>query len=73
VYRQGTGTTHTHTQTHRPCRRGPGRMRGAAVLLLLLSGRAAFTAAMSLNAPRDGTDGPTGAVTGNDYRKVFDL
>ncbi|XP_034409973.1 disintegrin and metalloproteinase domain-containing protein 12 isoform X2 [Cyclopterus lumpus] len=39
-------------------------MHGAAVLLLLLSGRAAFTAAMSLNAPRDRT-----AVTGVDRRQ----
>ncbi|XP_068426841.1 disintegrin and metalloproteinase domain-containing protein 12 isoform X3 [Clinocottus analis] len=42
-------------------------MRAAAVLLLLLlSGRAAFTAAWSLNAPRDGTYGPSG--TGVDRR-----
>ncbi|XP_037308930.2 disintegrin and metalloproteinase domain-containing protein 12 isoform X2 [Pungitius pungitius] len=45
-------------------------MKGAAVLLLLLSCRAAFTAAMSLNAPRDyrtdGTDRLTTAVTGVD-------
>ncbi|XP_070690833.1 disintegrin and metalloproteinase domain-containing protein 15 [Pempheris klunzingeri] len=49
----------------------------AALLLLLLSGRAAFTAARSLNAPQDAgapdghTDGPDGlsaAVTGVDGR-----
>ncbi|XP_070767593.1 disintegrin and metalloproteinase domain-containing protein 12 [Enoplosus armatus] len=53
------------------------RMSGAAVLLLLLSGRAVFTAARSLNAPQDGgllpqdgqtdgTDGLTATVTGVD-------
>ncbi|KAM8870277.1 disintegrin and metalloproteinase domain-containing protein 12 isoform 7-T7 [Spinachia spinachia] len=48
-------------------------MKGAAVLLLLLlSGRAAFTAALSLNAPQDhrtdGTDRLTTTVTGVDDR-----
>ncbi|KAF1388552.1 hypothetical protein PFLUV_G00091460 [Perca fluviatilis] len=59
-----------------------GATGGAAVLLLLLFyGRVAFTAARSLNAPRDravqpldgqkdGTDSLTAAVTGVDRRRA---
>lgn len=43
-------------------------MTNAAVLLLLLSGRAALTAALSLNAPRDHRTDGTDRLTGNDDR-----
>ncbi|XP_077950391.1 disintegrin and metalloproteinase domain-containing protein 12 isoform X3 [Gasterosteus aculeatus] len=44
-------------------------MTNAAVLLLLLSGRAALTAALSLNAPRDHRTDGTDRLTGVDARR----